>query len=233
MDFRTVDIAGTARLIFVGDIHGCRDELQDLLQRVAPAAGDVVISVGDMVNKGPDPVGCLELWRERGFLAVKGNHEVKLLKRARPLLRWFAGDPVLRRGDLVRYIRSWPLVLDIPTAECAAVHGGFLPKMTVSAEDVAREGITLTELRWIRNTNGRWTPVPKTKKRKGDVLWSEQWRGNRFAVYGHTPLREPKRDPLALGLDTGCVYGGSLTAAIWSRGQWSLESVRARRAYAE
>jgi hypothetical protein len=63
------------------------------------------------------------------------------------------------------------------------------------------------------------------------VLWSERWKGDRFVVYGHTPLREPKFDSRALGLDTGCVYGGKLTAAIFD-GEWSTESVKAKRKYA-
>ena len=65
------------------------------------------------------------------------------------------------------------------------------------------------------------------------MLWSEKWRGDRVVVYGHTPLREPKRDKQSLGLDTGCVYGGSLTAAVFTDGEWETVSVKAKRKYAE
>jgi diadenosine tetraphosphatase ApaH/serine/threonine PP2A family protein phosphatase len=232
---RTVDAKPGARLIFIGDIHGCYDELRELLERVAPGANDVVVSVGDVVTKGPAADRCLALWRERGYLAVRGNNEIKLLGRARPVMRFFAHHDreVLRRRDLLQYIRSWPLVLDFPRESVTAVHGGFLPQMKVTEADIAREQEVISELRWIRKQNGTWRPIPKDKKKKDDVLWAEKWRGDRFILYGHTPLREPKRDKQAMGLDTGCVYGGSLTAAVYENGAWSTTSVKAKRKYAD
>lgn len=224
-----------ARLVFIGDIHGCYDELTELLHRIAPAGNDVVVSVGDVVRKGPAAARCLDLWRERGYLAVRGNNEAKLLERALPLLRFFSREDrdVLSRKDLLRYIGSWPLVLDFPAAAVTAVHGGFLPRMRVTAEDVAREQDSVIELRWIRKKEGEWVAVPKERRKRDDVLWAEKWKGERFVLYGHTPLREPKIDDFAIGLDTGCVYGGSLTAAIFAAGTWELVSVPARRKYAE
>ena len=233
VDYRAIAVPEDARIIVIGDIHGCFDELRELLERVAPRANDVVVSAGDVVTKGPAPAKCLDLWRERGYLAVKGNNELKVLSHARPILRFFATDPVLRRGDLLHFIRSWPLVIDFPSRGVSVVHGGFLPKMDVTPEDVARERDVVPRLRWIRKKNGEWTYVPKNQKKDGDVLWPEKWKGDRFVLYGHTPLREPKRDRMALGLDTGCVYGGTLTAAILENGEWRTESVKARRAYAK
>ena len=222
VDYRTLSVPPGARLIVIGDIHGCFDELTELLARVDPREGDVVVSTGDIVRKGPAVARCLELWRERGYHAVRGNNEIRLLKHA-----------TFRRRDLLRYIASWPLVLDIPTHNVAIVHGGFLPQMHVTAEDVEREKDVIPKLRWIRRSYGSWKYVPKEKRAEGDVLWPEQWPGPRFVVYGHTPLREPKFDRFALGLDTGCVYGGALTAAILEGGRWRTVSVPARRAYAD
>ncbi|HYO79145.1 MAG TPA: metallophosphoesterase, partial [Thermoanaerobaculia bacterium] len=141
MIFRSVRTSADARLIFIGDIHGCYEELRELLARVAPAGDDVVVSVGDVVTKGPAAAKCLDLWRERGYLGVQGNNELKVLESAHPLLRFFALEnrDVLLRGDLLRYIGSWPRVLDFPDANVTAVHGGFLPQMRVAAEDVERE----------------------------------------------------------------------------------------------
>lgn len=231
--FRTVETTGGGRLIVVGDIHGCYDELTELLARVKPAAQDTVVSVGDVVTKGPAAARCLDLWRDRGYLAVRGNNEIKVLERARPILRFFvreSGD-VLRRKDLLRTIASWPLVIDFRKEGVTVVHGGFLPHMRVTPEDVEREKDVVPELRWIRKRNGAWKPVPRERKRKDDVLWSEKWKGERFVVYGHTPVREPKFDRCALGLDTGCVYGGKLTAAIYDAGEWTTVSVPAKREY--
>ena len=219
------------RLIFVGDIHGCYDELVDLLERLEPSSKDIVVSVGDIVTKGPAADRCLDLWRERGYLAVKGNNEIKFLSRARPLLRFFSRDRVMRRGDLLRFIESWPIVIDFPALDITAVHGGFLPLMHVTEEEVESARDVLPELRWIRKKNGEWKPVSKEKKKKDDVLWSEKWKGDRVVVYGHTPLRAPKFDDRALGLDTGCVYGGMLTGAVLDSGEWRIESVNAKRKY--
>ena len=232
---RTLLPPADARLIFVGDIHGCYEELVELLDLVRPRDRDVVVSVGDVVRKGPAADRCLELWRERGYHAVLGNNELKVLARARPLLRYFAGEDreVLRRRDLLRYIASWPLVVDFPNERVSAVHGGFLPRMSVTPEEVEKEREHVAELRWIRRKNGDWIAVPNEKKKAGDVLWSEKWKGDRFVVYGHTPLREPKFDRRALGLDTGCVYGRALTAAVYRNGEWETVSVEARRKYAD
>jgi predicted phosphodiesterase len=230
--YRAVSPATGARIICIGDIHGCYDELTELLARVSPAERDVVVSVGDVVTKGPAPARCLDLWRERGYLAVQGNNELKVLASARPVLRLLARDPVLRRGDLLRYIESWPRAIDFPREQITVVHGGFLPGTRIAPESVERDRDVITELRWIRRKDGEWRPIPKDKKKKGDVLWAEKWEGDRFILYGHTPLQEPRFDRHALGLDTGCVYGGRLTAAIYD-GEWRIESVDAKRRYAE
>ena len=229
----TLSTRPSQRLVFIGDVHGCFDELAELLARLDPGPDDVVVAVGDMVTKGPHPARCLDLWRERRYLAVQGNNEIKLLGRARPLLRFLQGDEVLRRGDLLRYIRSWPLVIDFPDVRTTAVHGGFLPGMQVTEEEVEARREILPELRWIRRKKDGWVAVPKEKKKKDDVLWAGKWRGDRMIVYGHTPVPEPRFDRMALGLDTGCVYGGKLTAAILSGGRWDVVSVPARRKYAD
>jgi len=232
---QSADVPPGGRLLIVGDVHGCYDELVELLARLTPSSRDVVVSVGDFVRKGPAAAKCLDLWRARGYLAVQGNNEIKLLAHARPILRYFAIEDrdVLRRGDLLRYIESWPLVVDFPQQSVTVVHGGFLPQMQVTEEEIERERDVISELRWIRKKNGGWKAVPKEKKRRDDVLWAEKWKGDRFVVYGHTPLREPKFDKRALGLDTGCVYGGSLTAAVYDGDEWTMVSVGARRKYAD
>ncbi|HEX7705906.1 MAG TPA: metallophosphoesterase family protein [Thermoanaerobaculia bacterium] len=223
------------RLIAIGDIHGCYDELRELLDRIGPGSADTVISVGDIVRKGPEPVRCLELWRKNRFLAVRGNNENRLLDRAESMLRfpWEADRELLRRDDLMEYIASWPLVIDVPDAGVSVVHGGFLPNSTITTESLEAQKQTLSTLRWIRKVEGKWTSSPEKRRTNGDVLWSEKWKGERFVVYGHTPLQEPRFDPRALGLDTGCVYGGALTGAILKDGEWSTLQVVARRPYSE
>jgi bis(5'-nucleosyl)-tetraphosphatase (symmetrical) len=225
------------RLIVIGDIHGCFVELSQLLEEIDPGERDVVVSVGDMTRKGPDPVRCLELWQQRGYLAVRGNNEEKMLQlakkpRVRRLTLGREDRTVLARGDLLEYIASWPLAIDVSAANIAVVHGGVYPGMSITEKALGRAADDVTRLRWIRRSNGDWRSVGKTQEKASDVLWAEVWDGPRTIVYGHTPLREPRIDPHAIGLDTGCVYGGWLTAAIYD-GKWKFERVRAKKKYAD
>ena len=227
----TATLPRDSRLIVIGDIHGCFGELKQLLGRLAPRAGDLVISAGDMVRKGPDPVACLELWRERGYLAVAGNNEKKLLGYGF-LRRLFlpANDrAVLRRRDLSEYIDSWPLAIDVPAASAAVVHGGLFPHMRVTPEEIEIHHRDVVRLRYIRRTGSSWTRVPKGKECETDVLWATVWNGDRTILYGHTPLTAPRFDPKAIGLDTGCVYGRALTAAVWDGVSWTTVSQAALR----
>lgn len=216
------------RHIIIGDIHGCFDELRDLLDRVAPSPDDVVISVGDVVRKGPAPDRCLDLWLERGWLAILGNQEKKLLDLARS--GRVADEPdrrVAERADLLEFIRGWPLYADVEQEGFGVVHGGLLPDTPIEAQ---RD--TVLTLRYVRRRNGGWIPVPKGGEKPGDRFWTEVWNGPRTILYGHTPRQDVRRDPKAIGLDTSCVYGGALTAAVLRDGAWTFESVRARRRYA-
>ena len=223
-----------ARHIFIGDIHGCYDELDALLSLAAITRGDVVVALGDLTRKGPAPDRCVELWIERGFLAVLGNNDAKMLVRSRRWTSRLIARPsdrrILQRPDLLDAIQRWPLYLDFEHLGAVAVHGGVLPNATKFSPDLVPRNAAL-ELRYIRR-NGEWRMVSRGKEQKSDPFWAEVWKGNRMVVYGHTPQREPRIDRKALGIDTGCVYGGKLTAAIFTRADdWRLIHVKARRQY--
>ena len=226
-----------ARVIVIGDVHGCFDELYALLERIQPRPEDLVVFAGDLVRKGPRPDLCLDLVRDRGYRSVRGNNEDRLLRlRRRGFIRnlWIAAPDrrVLRRRDLVELIDSWPVVIDIPSIGACVVHGGLFPGMRMDEHEIANSRGDLLRLRYLRRAGDRWQRVPKGEETERDVLWSEVWDGDRTVLYGHTPVREPRIDEKAIGLDTGCVYGGSLTAAIHENREWRIEQVRAARAYA-
>jgi len=209
------------RTIVIGDIHGCYDELMDLMRKARLAPEDRVISVGDLTVKGLGNRQVLDLFisNER-FSAVLGNHD-------RALVRYWTGEEVSLTAaqkrtldelevDAVRYssyLQSLPLMIDLSTH--LVVHAGVRPGALLSGQTVE----DLTELR---------TLGPDRTSREG-VPWYQQYNGDRVVLFGHWPAPEPRRGPRAIGLDTGCVYGYRLTAYIIEADEFV--SVDARRRY--
>lgn len=222
----------------LGDIHGCAVELAELLRRLAPTATDQVVCCGDLFHRGPDAAGVMDLLRGVNARFVLGNHERALLRRVgvAPLLldgsdrgpRELAlpdldaedldGDgrtpcvvPRERRAELVRYLaashsgyllRRAALPGAGPTSdgrEWLVVHAGFDPGRTP-------EQCSVDCLTSIRRLDGRGRP-----------WWYEPYRGPELVLFGHTHSAAPRMHSsggrlVALGLDTGCVYGGALSA---------------------
>lgn len=224
------------RHIFIGDIHGCFDELSDLLAAIGVGGEDRVVSLGDMTRKGPAADRCLDLWAERGYLAVLGNGDAATIERSRsPIKRWLAAAAdrrVLRSRRYIAQIQTWPLHLDFPAIGVVAVHGGILPNSRRFDPSLAPRSAAL-ELRHVRRApSGQWMQIPKGQHEEGDPFWADVWDGDRTVVYGHTPRHEAKIHARAIGLDTGCVYGGELSAAVFaSDGTYRIVEVRARRRY--
>lgn len=219
---------GARRTVFVGDVHGCLDELSALLRLAeAERLGAQVILVGDLTAKGPDSQGVLAMVRERGYRAVLGNHDAKVLSLRRPE-KGAARDPDL--GEHARVagtltdadwalLEGLPLFLPVPEARAIAVHGGLVPG--VPLDEQPRK--FLLNLRSI-------TPEGEPSKRvDGGVPWASRWTGPEHVVFGHDAVRGLQRHPFATGLDTGCVYGGALSALILPANQ--ILSVPARRPY--
>lgn len=211
----------SGRTIVVGDIHGCYDELLALLERAALGARDRVVSVGDLIVKGPKNREVLDLFIEdERFSAVLGNHD-------RALRRHWRGESVSLKDSQERacaeledgqarysgYLESLPLTIDLGSH--VVVHAGLRPRVALA--DQSEED--LTELR---------TLGPDRTDREG-VPWYEQYEAEKIALFGHWPASSPRRGPRAIGLDTGCVYGYQLTAYIIETGEFL--SVEASRAY--
>lgn len=199
----------SGRTLIVGDIHGCLDELRALLEEARFGAGDRLISVGDLVGKGPDGAGVVRFLREGGHEAVLGNHDDKLL-------RWRAGTtnkklkPTHQRDADAMSDADWawlealPLYLEVPEHDTIVVHAGLIPG--VPLEEQRRED--LLHMRTLR-------PDGTGSSRQGDgEPWASQWRGPQRVVFGHDAIRGLQRWPHAVGLDTGCCYGGRLSGLL-------------------
>jgi bis(5'-nucleosyl)-tetraphosphatase (symmetrical) len=197
-------------ILFVGDVQGCAAELRELL-RVADfdSRHHRLALCGDLVNRGPDSAGVLELARRLDALTVIGNHEVALLEgRRTPTL-----DEVRRQlgsalDEWLAWIESWPAF--VPGDGYILVHAGIAPGKR--PEQCTRE--ELTELRTVDGQP-----------------WFDFWRGPETVIFGHWAQRGKVDLERCKGLDTGCVYGGRLTGLWWPRLEWV--SVPARRRYFE
>ena len=227
-----------ARRVFIGDVHGCAAELSDLLDLVGPGSDDQVVFVGDLVARGPDSRGVLRLFRESRGKGVLGNHEARLLDARRARL---SGGPPVRLGAsheaLLRELddADWgllaglPLYLDYGDPDVRVVHAGVVPGRPLRDHDAW----TLTNMRSV-DAEGRGTDRP------GPESWAASYVGAPHVVFGHDARRGLQLHAWATGLDTGCVYGGSLTALVLPVGEAvpfpndrreMLISVRARTAY--
>ena len=222
------------RTIFVGDVHGCLDELSAVLRlaeadtgRAGGAGRDRVILVGDITAKGPDSQGVLAMIRERGFQAVLGNHDAKVLSLGRHESS-AATDPdigeharvaaTLKEADWA-LLEGLPLMIPVPEVNAIAVHAGLVPGVPLA--DQPRK--FLLNLRSITAAG-----APSKRVSEG-VPWASLWPGPEHVVFGHDAVRGLQRHPFATGLDTGCVYGGALSALILPANR--IVSTPARRCY--
>jgi serine/threonine protein phosphatase 1 len=214
------------RLIAIGDIHGCHVEFADLLARLALTPDDQLVLVGDLVNRGPDTNKVLDLAREHRAIALLGNHELRLLKYRRT-----ADKKVLKSGDLDTYDRlrpvDWAMLQALPLTfehrelNTVFVHGGFLPGQPWQkqpAEVVTRIQVVDREGRPKKRADAPEAPA-----------WADLWSGPPFVIYGHTPRPEVYARKWSVGIDTGCVFGGHLTAYILPEKRFL--QVKARQRY--
>lgn len=196
----------SSRIFVVGDVHGCREELEALLEKAELTRGDQLVLAGDLVARGPDSQGVVQLARERGALAVLGNHDAHLLdvRLGRPAKeKHLALAKAMSRRDW-EYLEGLPLYLDFPELDVLVVHAGLMPGVALEAQRRRH----LLNLRSI-DPNGE----PSTRV-DGGAPWASCWKGPRKVLFGHDALRGLQRHSHALGLDTGCVYGHQLTG-VW------------------
>jgi hypothetical protein len=204
--------------LFVGDVHGCADELAAML---AQAAGANVVLVGDLFLKGPDPAGVWALIRDHGMVSVLGNHDDRLLevvggasdhRGARTCIETLdASDP-----GWLPWLRGCPLFRE--AAGFTVVHAALHPSGDL---DRTTRDTALNLRRWPDD-------------QRGQPFWWKVYEGARHVVFGHDARRgfvRIDRDgaPHLLGLDTGCVYGGQLSG--WLVEEQRLLQVPAKRVY--
>ncbi len=212
-----------ARTVIVGDLHGCTAELGALLSAVGfRTAQDRLVFVGDLVARGPDPHGALEVARRTGAAAVRGNHEERLLawrRRHGPLGAEHARIASALSEREWQQLEALPMWLDLPEHGVRVVHAGVVPDNDPSTTPAE----ALLRMRTL-DGRGRWSDTPDA-----GPLWGESYEGPPHVIFGHNARREPQLHAWATGIDTGCVYGGRLTAVVLDEGQRMPRGEEARR----
>ncbi len=222
--------ASRVRDVFIGDVHGCLDELEALLRKVRVGPEDRVIFVGDLVAKGPDSAGVVARARALGSLCVRGNHDEAVLRirrarqqgieLARAKRTHLQVAERLREADW-RWLEALPLYLRFPELGVVVVHAGVVPGKTLERQHPE-------DLMTMRTLRPEGTASPRLEDGE---LWAKAYGGPEHVIFGHDAITGLQREPFATGLDTGCVYGRCLTALVLPGGE--LVQVPARRAYRE
>jgi len=230
-----------SRYIFIGDIHGCYDELVELLDKLNIGIDDIVISTGDFVDRGPKSRQCIELWIKNKFYAVLGNHDERYI-------RWMGGEKVTFAEDFestimdlalnkecLTFLQSLPLYISIPNINSVVTHAAVdITKEAIPDELQCNDRNIMLRGRYIRYFNHIPQYIDLGKETDDDILWCDAWKGPQVIVYGHTPRMDSKVyiSDCAFGIDTGCVYGESLTALVYTLNSgWNVIQVKAKQKY--
>ena len=234
----------------IGDVHGCMEELGELLdllgyRRTAAGTrlhsqGRRAIFLGDLVDRGPDSVGVLKtaitMCAAGSALCVPGNHDVKLLKKllggdvriAHGLALTLAQIDALSDTERSVFIDETVFFLEglishyvLDDGKLVVAHAGlkreYQGRSSKRVRDFALYGDTTGE------TDEFGLPVRRD--------WALDYRGDALVVYGHTPRAEPEWINDTVNIDTGCVFGGKLSALRYPERE--IVAVPARKTYAE
>ena len=232
----------------IGDVHGCLPELEQLLDKLGYAidrdgAGRPVsarhptrraVFLGDLVDRGPDTPGVLRLVMgmvaEGAAFCVPGNHEAKLLKALRgknvkrshgldASMEQLDAEPEEFRARVDRFIDGLISHYVLDGGRLVVAHAGLIERYHGRASGRVREFCLYGQTTGETDEYGLPVRYP----------WAQEYRGQALVLYGHTPVPETEWLNNTLCLDTGCVFGGRLTALNYP--ERTVVSVPAARVY--
>ena len=229
----------------IGDVHGCFDELITLFHKlgytidgdqVTPPEGRKAVFVGDLVDRGPKIPQVLRLAMrmvEQGTaFCVPGNHDMKLMRKLKgrdvqithglaESVAQLAGEPPEFTKEVAKFIDDLVSHYVFDDGKLVVAHAGMKEEMQGRGSGKVREFALFGET--TGETDDYGLPVRYN--------WASEYRGKAMVVYGHTPIVEPEWLNRTINIDTGCVFGGKLTAFRYPEKE--LVPVLAQRVYYE
>jgi protein phosphatase len=233
----------------IGDVHGCYEELSTLLgqlgykiengpdgPKASPPDGRKAVFVGDLVDRGPKIPDVLRLVMKMvddgTALCVPGNHDMKLMRKLKGRdvqMTHGLADSVQQlnqespefKQTVIKFLDDLVSHYVFDDGKLVVAHAGMKEEMqgrgSGKVRDFALHGETTGE------TDDYGLPV--------HYNWAAEYRGTAMVVYGHTPIAEPEWLNRTINIDTGCVFGGKLTALRYPERE--LVSVPALHTYYE
>jgi protein phosphatase len=231
----------------IGDVHGCYDELVSLLAKLgydvaeegsgaAHPEGRKAVFLGDLVDRGPNTPGVLRLVMgmvaSGSALCVPGNHENKLVRALRgrdvqvthglaESLAQLGKEPPEFRQQVLEFLDGLISHFVLDDRKLVVAHAGMREEMQGRASAAVRAFALYGETTGETDEFGLPVRYP----------WATEYRGKARVVYGHTPVPDPEWANNTINVDTGCVFGGALTALRYPEKE--LVSVPATRTYYE
>ncbi|WP_217585914.1 bis(5'-nucleosyl)-tetraphosphatase PrpE [Lentibacillus saliphilus] len=215
----------------IGDIHGCFSELEQLFKSLGyhfandvyrHPEGRMPVFVGDLTDRGPQSIKVIEIVSHMVLEAkaahyVPGNHCNKLY-------RFFKGNAVQQKHGLETTVAEYnalseaeqtrikrafmtlyeqaPLYLVLPDVNAVIAHAGIKEAYIGRTDQKAKSFVLYGDTTGEKHPDGR--PVRRD--------WAQHYNGERWIIYGHTPVLEPRFVNKTINIDTGCVFGNALTA---------------------
>lgn len=216
---------------FIGDVHGCLNELCHLFRELGyeemdgafiHPEGRIPVFVGDITDRGPNSLGVISLVYEMVMKLKKakyipGNHcnklyryfqgnKVKLLHGLETTVAELKQLPPKEQQKIIRKFMALynqaPLYLELPDVQAIAAHAGIKESL------IGRTDKKVKSFVLYGDTTGEFHPDGRPIRRD----WAQKYHGSLWIVYGHTPVKEPRFVNHTVNIDTGCVFGNKLTA---------------------
>ena len=208
------------RAIVYGDIHGCLDSLITLRNKITPSSSDYEISVGDFITRGPKSIETLRYLKDNGISSVKGNHEDKIARYIEHSSKKYPNPIILNKDEknIVDSMTSEDIdfLMSLPSFKklnkVTVLHAGLMNK--INLDDLSKDEVKkIMRFRYI-SPEGKF--IPYGEENENSIFWADLYDGNQgFIVYGHQNFDDVRVNENSLGIDTGCIYGNKLTAAIF------------------